>query len=777
MAAVHQQPHARTRSARIAANTNTAKPFHDRPVSSLNATLAAASSGGSGGSGSINRHGPPAIAIFLTNLRLLDLDLLPDWPSITTDTFAAATSSAATQGHKKRVHCVEWSLFQLFSIWDAEETRNKLKPFYPPLDQVQSINLRAALLRGLEQAKKNGVLGRDAILRKTMLDECKGERLEEVLASFSTAVLKKVVGDDMNASQQHPALAVGLAFENRGYKGERMELDILNLAHRVKLRRMLERKDAARARYRDFSDLMGIKERNLARRREEVRAKEEDPARGKLSDEARLEMRRTVRNNWTGDEHWAEALLYGNAGTQQDRMLSMPFDRVWRRVQQDRLAEVEENSGGLLEQLETRVRMQKERLNKWDRFRKETFGEPSREASSKQQAAGRAGQGIDFGFGAHEALQLGKTNPSKGTLNVKMHDEYAQLVESLNDSLANSGRKQAHDPLSFLKQYTSREKREVKHKQNLSVSSVGADGAISDLSEFEEDADVAAPAPPIKSFQSKLEAGKRLPVRPKLSPAEHSSAQSSIFLSQLQKPILSANKDFEIEIPSLSRPESPPKEVVEEPTRPRHRTPTPEQQTYESPDDLPDIPPSPTQDLADKILEDINNASPSPSRRAKPRHTLSLAERTRLSMARGSNLFLADDEPDLPSPSPPPDPSMIAGETPTPPSGGGDNTRQLSFDPTEDLVSRTRRSMVGFEKAKQKAQLERRRSQRRSKVPPRREGSYFPSVSEETQDQTMLMEELGEEDMEAIFRSRPKIKASPVPSPTKEWEDDDYFPS
>ncbi|KAJ4359233.1 hypothetical protein N0V85_009459, partial [Neurospora sp. IMI 360204] len=131
----------------------------------------------------------PNISLFLTNLRLLDLDLLPDWPDINAATFSVKD---AAQGQKKRIQCVEWALYQLFNLWDPQETRNKLKPFFPPLENVQSLNLRAALVRSLEQAKKNGVLGRDAIVRKTMLDECKGHRLEEILAVFSSAVLKKV---------------------------------------------------------------------------------------------------------------------------------------------------------------------------------------------------------------------------------------------------------------------------------------------------------------------------------------------------------------------------------------------------------------------------------------------------------------------------------------------------------------------------------------------------------------------------------------------------------
>lgn len=66
-------------------------------------------------------HGPPALSIFLTNLNLLDLDQHEDWPDIRAETFATGGSSA--QGLKKRVQCVEWALFQLFALWDPEETK------------------------------------------------------------------------------------------------------------------------------------------------------------------------------------------------------------------------------------------------------------------------------------------------------------------------------------------------------------------------------------------------------------------------------------------------------------------------------------------------------------------------------------------------------------------------------------------------------------------------------------------------------------------------------
>ena len=61
------------------------------------------------------------VSLFLTNLRLLDLDLLPDWPDINSLTF---TNKDAAQGQKKRIQCVEWALYQLFSLWDPEEAHN-----------------------------------------------------------------------------------------------------------------------------------------------------------------------------------------------------------------------------------------------------------------------------------------------------------------------------------------------------------------------------------------------------------------------------------------------------------------------------------------------------------------------------------------------------------------------------------------------------------------------------------------------------------------------------
>jgi hypothetical protein len=57
------------------------------------------------------------VKLFVTNLRLLDLDLRNDWPGITVQTFSAKNAD-----QRQRIGGSEWALFRLFEIWDPDET-------------------------------------------------------------------------------------------------------------------------------------------------------------------------------------------------------------------------------------------------------------------------------------------------------------------------------------------------------------------------------------------------------------------------------------------------------------------------------------------------------------------------------------------------------------------------------------------------------------------------------------------------------------------------------
>ncbi|KUI68301.1 hypothetical protein VM1G_04607 [Cytospora mali] len=765
------------------------------------------------------------VSIFLTNLRLLDLDLLPDWPDINPLTF---TNKDLAQGQKKRIQCVEWALFQLFWLWDPEEARNKLQPFFPPLEQVQSLNLRAALLRCLEQAKKSGVLGRDAILRKTMLDECKGERLEEILAVFSSAVLKKLVAEEQLNNNRDPIAAQTLALENRGYSGERAELNALILAHKVSLTRKLTQKKAAKVQYNDFAQLLDLKERGIARRREEIKSGASLSKIPKLSEDAKLDIRRVVRNNWSGNERWMDTLLYGDARSTKDGLLTAPFDRVWRRVRSNRLSELEDKSGGLLVQLDSRVRTQQERLGKWQTFRKEMFGNEVDEAQNKGEENLNRQKGFDLGFGAHESLVPGRGSPRKlaGVKSPGLESEYGRLLGDLNTELEGIGRGLSGRATGQLR----RREQPLKYSTQSSSSEKAVEETVSELSELEEElaeAYVPLPSRPLQASSQQF-------------PDEEMDSETTLKRPQrLERPRLPQplktmhafkpkSKPTEISPTESPQPASPPRPKVPSPRRSpipdyedippspdRSPTRSPQQNTSSSPARSPlrelprltespePMPPSPTQQQADQILASMNAASPSPIKQHRPRHTLSLAERTRLSLVRTLSTE-EEDELAIGTPKPlrrrhttsrsptkkskpstpitiPEDASLADNE---------DDSKVASEGEENDLVARTRKSMANFEATQQRVRLERQRSERRESRKQsltNRSGeiarqSYFSDAADEEAggegNSTMMLEELLAKeaegiDYDAVFKSRPKIKASPPGTPVRDhfdWE-------
>lgn len=63
-------------------------------------------------------NGPSHLTLFLRNLRLLQLDLAEGWPDITAETFSTRDNQ---QNIKKRIQSVEWTLYQLFCLWDPKD--------------------------------------------------------------------------------------------------------------------------------------------------------------------------------------------------------------------------------------------------------------------------------------------------------------------------------------------------------------------------------------------------------------------------------------------------------------------------------------------------------------------------------------------------------------------------------------------------------------------------------------------------------------------------------
>jgi hypothetical protein len=588
-----------------------------------------------------------------------------------------------------------------------------------------------------------------------MLDECKGDRLEEVLAVFSNAVLKKVLATPQ--SEDHVALAQQLALENFSYHGERTMLSALILAHKASLGKHLQAKEETRARYNDFSDLLDLNERRIARRYEQLKqiVEEKSGLEGISAREA-AGVQNEARKNWSGNQDWLESILFSDSKANGDVLMATRFDKVWSHVENGSIGEVESKSrSGLLEQLDARVKTHENRLRRWQDFGR-TISKSSQSPSKAARPTTKDGNKIDLGFTLHQELQIGwKATGDLVESNSASLKEYTRLIDNMTSELANVGkaqwksrsraqpgpRKSEYDVYSGSSVVGS-PREEIPAHQDEGWSSASDSDHVSAASSSV----LAKPTPqPPPSAPRTLRRGRqRLPDR--------SSTE------QTQKAVARA----------MSTSSSPPRPAAQvratpSPSPPRSRIRTPESM---APPPLPLVTKDSESDLADAILNSMSATSPSPK---KQRHTLSLAERTRLSMSRVSHSQLSDlqddfEIPDLPRLSIRPRPSIA----PQPPISEAEQGLH------EGLIERTRKSMVGFEAAQKKAQLERRRSvkEERKKV---RQSSYFPKVDEEKETSIPdisaieLME--GDPDYESVFKSRPKIKTSPAVSPTRISED------
>ncbi|PQE33267.1 HAUS augmin-like complex subunit 6 N-terminus-domain-containing protein [Rutstroemia sp. NJR-2017a WRK4] len=734
--------------------------------------------------------GPSNVNLFITNLRLLELDLREDWPDITAVTFS---TKDAQQNQKKRIQCVEWALYQLFAVWDPEEAQNKLQPFFPPLEPLQSLNLRAALFRCLEQAKKNGVLGRDMVLRKTMLDECKGERLEEVLAVFSNVVLKKAIQND--TSGRYEAIAQQLALENFSYTGERTILSALILAHKVSISRRLEDKDVSRVKYNDFATLLNLKDEQTSQRQEQLSdARKADEAQPGLSERETRALQSKLRKNWSGSNEWLETILHGDNKSSREGLLGTRFDKLWKSVEDGTFSDTEgSDSSGLVKQLATRVKEQENRLARWQDFGRTLTENGTKSPTKKSQPTHVSEKGINLNLSGHQSLQVGKSTsaqsekPSSASL-----EEYTALIEATRHAL-----KEVNTPKPALvrplrSNYFTRESQHVTSPGDADMSTGDLASPNEGGDAFSRSSSIPSPDDQPKTQPDEISESPSIPTfdsppttpRAKLSRRPISVATSSTHPPEQTSPdsqeeaspevVTLTPKRWRPPIPKSSRSvQTPPRrpmsmtsapstedektEIVVPPTLKRAATSPvkispPVQDSTESQE-----PPKviiPELDQAEQILNSMSAASPSPM---KPKRTLSLAERTRLTMARTSNLKYSDpndDFDDLPDID-----RLSLKPKPTPA-----KKPPAEEDKHADLIERTRQSMAGFEAAQKKAQLERskslkdeKRRQRQSKVFPKVEGEEPPTPAI---DREVLMG--GDVDYESVFMSRPRIATSPA---------------
>lgn len=290
------------------------------------------------------------------------------------------------------------------------------------------MNLRAALFRVLSELKKNGDLGKETILRKSMLDDCKGEKFDELLAVFSTNVLRRVLSVSIDESQLNPALRLSLA---TGISHEDYQLSLpLLLAHRVSIGQSGDRRARVRGTFDKFSELLDSKKTQLEQRfQEDPQSVPEEPADlDRLTDH--------LKTNWVGSEEWADLLLHGGSRSSSDAFLELPFAKAWARANESTVEGLKADaSRDLLLDLESRVTQQRDRLSRWREYG-DIAGEQNGQTSSPSTNA-TSGNSV-LAFRDHQPLTVASISkavrePGK---RASPTEEDQSLLLSMNESLA-----------------------------------------------------------------------------------------------------------------------------------------------------------------------------------------------------------------------------------------------------------------------------------------------------------------------------------------------------
>lgn len=728
------------------------------------------------------------VRLFVTNLRLLDLDLRDDWPDITTQTFSARNAD-----QKQRISSAEWALFRLFEIWDPTETSQKLRPFFPPLEPLQSLNLRAALYRSLSELKKTGVLGRESVLRKTMLDECKGDRFFEVLALFSAAVLRKVLASAA-LNNRDAAVARTLATASALSSDEQRSLLPLAVAHKAALVHVLCRKQEKRRQFAQFAATLDAKAHDINKRTRRCL----DTPRAKRPPVPQREadaLKRQLADNWIGEQKWLGVMLHGDHVQAGDAFLSNRFDRVWHMVERGRKLEDAAPEPGLLEDLQSRVQEQQTRLQRWKTFHEELRRNSTSDAPVNERPPAGA---RNFIFDSHAQHQLpsAKDIEPRAVQRPALRSTYQDILSDLDSELSRVSHSKPQSALASLR------------RRRRSSSSAPRSPIRTRVPSYSKPAVKAPPSPAWHTEPKTLVREPKTLVREQKALFEGLSAANTTvrrpsakatpidseatLVGHLSSLRITAPTSPASQSPTVQRPQPSP---IDEPTpvpHPRASSSSPlpssdsarsQLSSEPSPSESPppfsrsipslDIPaPNPEEALADQIINAIGNATPSPVKKPQPRMSMNLVERTRMTLSRTPSFEPVAESPDLPIA-----PPTVLAET----TGG--------LERSASLLERTRQSMAAMStrprrQASVKTAKEKDIGRRQSSFPvnqfdtPRANASLDILDEDDGGSGTRTPREdllsAADIDYDRVFKSRPRIATSPIFSPDKYADENPY---
>lgn len=345
-----------------------------------------------------------------------------------------------------------------------------------------------------------------------MLDDCKGEKFDELLAVFSTAVLRKLVAVSAEDMLWNPAMKLSAATSIS--PTDYQNLVPLILAHQVSLNAAGARRARVHETYSQFSRLLDNKKLELGERAE----KEQTNGTGPQIDSEGLA--KELRVNWLGSEEWAAALLDGGSQSSTDAFLELPFSQAWARATASTVDDLESalKPDGIVG-LETRVLRLRSRVRRWHEFneslRKER-GDVSGPAENESQEP-------SLSFRDHQSLTVASISKA-----VRQTERRGRLLKDADRAFLST----VHEAVSRI----NGESRPNAEHSMPAAEPVGTAPPSSQMKDSDNHTtlpspDVDAPIPPSKSNSSDPSPGgqeetmQSSPPAVRLSPVQHSESE------------------------------------------------------------------------------------------------------------------------------------------------------------------------------------------------------------------------------------------------------------
>ena len=560
-----------------------------------------------------------------------------------------------------------------------------------------------------------------------MLDECKGEKLEELLVTFSNIILRKVLTEEDHGRH---TIARRLVLTTKMPKSDQNSLLPLALAHRASLTALLRRKEDLRARYHAFQEILDSRSKELRQREEHLKLAEKEHQRPHISRDEIQKAKKKLSLHWHGDARWIDVLMEGEQRQTKDTLYDQPFEQTWKQVMNGQVAaELSLDQGGLQKDLEVRIANQKARLSKWKRFRDELALEievAGLNASPMKDSADKQGLGLDFR--AHKELTLNTdecTGQSvslleDGASHLPQADDYKALIESMQRELraVDQPKSKADTTAKGRSQKTSR------------FASTGHRTSKIDL-------------PAQYGFTPAVPK-----VRHRRKSSQSNKNDNNVSMSEIQEEIdqMSPNPTnvppSPIEVPNGRLNDK-------QPSLTAHSFLTRSPQAIQSADETSTTELDEDEALAAEIVSLTMNAAPSPVKSKS-----SLTERTRRSMALPS---ITEAKSLAPSSS---------SQHIFPGANRPNGPSKSDIDARATLLERTRQSMSTLpthepRKSTHGKQLSKQFPTNQFETP-QKQSSRMEEIQESTPPEKLFS---GDADYASIFKSRPKIAMSPTPSP------------